>query len=288
MSITLENVPHPERPLRVATVQSPVVAGDVDSNAERAAELIREASAGGARLVLFAEKFLSGYEPELISSDPVKHAVQPGDPRLEPIARACREGGAAAVVGTAFRTEEGELRISALVFGVDGEIVTRYDKQYLFTSESAYYRPGHAGCSIELDGWRLGLGICYDSGFAEHARAAALDGCHAYLVGALFSPENGHHESRIWFPARAFDNGVYAVLANHVGSTGGWNTCGASAVWGPDGRLVAEAGADRREVLIADLDPEVLRAARLKETMVADLAAAGRPDAAGRGRHLLA
>ncbi|MEU3572370.1 carbon-nitrogen hydrolase family protein [Kitasatospora sp. NPDC036755] len=262
---------YPERPLRIATVQARAVAGDIPANAEQAAGLIREAARGGARLVLFAEKFLSGYEPELISSDPVTYAVRPGDPRLAPIAEACRGTGTAAIVGAAVH-DGPDLRISALVFGPDGGFVTRYDKQHLFRTERDYYRPGTAGCTLELDGWRLGLGICYDSGFPEHARAAALDGCHAYLVGALFSKGNGHHESRTWFPARALDNTLYTVLANHIGRTGSWDTCGGSAVWGPDGRLIAEASEDRRELVVHDLDPAVLRATRESETLLADLA----------------
>ncbi|MGW2252420.1 carbon-nitrogen hydrolase family protein [Kitasatospora sp. NPDC001660] len=289
----IQEVPHesaaharyPERPLRIATVQAQAVAGDIPANAATAAELIREAAASGARLVLFAEKFLAGYEPDLISSDPLKCAVQPGDPRLAPIAEACRETGTAAVVGAAAQ-DGSDLRVSALVFGPDGAVVTRYDKQHLFKSERGYYRPGTVGCSLELDGWRLGLGICYDSGFPEHARAAALDGCHAYLVGALFSVGHGHHESRTWFPARALDNTLYTVLANHIGTTGGWHTCGGSAVWGPDGHLIAEAGEDRREIVLADLDPAVLRTTRETETLLADLAA--NPTPVPRAEHTLA
>ncbi|MFJ2806369.1 carbon-nitrogen hydrolase family protein [Kitasatospora sp. NPDC087271] len=278
---------HPERPLRIATVQAQAVAGDIPANAAQAAELIREAAAAGARLVLFAEKFLSGYEPELIRTDPLKYAVQPGDPRLAPIAEACRGTGTAAIVGAAAQVGD-ELRVSAFVLGPDGGLVTRYDKQHLFKTERDYYRPGAAGCTLELDGWRLGLGVCYDSGFPEHARAAALDGCHAYLVGALFSVGHGHHESRTWFPARALDNTLYTVLANHIGHTGGWHTCGGSAVWAPDGRLLAEAGEDRRELVVVDLDPAVLRAARETETMLADLAVAGARPAAPRALFTLA
>ena len=277
---------YPTLPLRVAAAQAQAVPGDVPANAATVAALIREAAAAGARLVVFAEKFLSGYEPALIQADPVRHAVQPGDPRLAPIAQACRESGTAAVVGAAVQDESGALRVSALVFGPDGSLVTRYDKQYLFKAEREIYRPGTAGCTIELDGWRLGLGICYDSGFPEHARAAVLDGCHAYLVGALFSVGHGHHESRTWFPARALDNTVYALLANHIGQTGGWNTCGASAVWAPDGRLIAEAGQDERELVVVDLDPAVLAATRQSEPVLHDLRV--QPLTTHRAHHRLA
>ncbi|MGY0059438.1 nitrilase-related carbon-nitrogen hydrolase [Streptomyces sp. LZ34] len=63
---------------------------------------------------------------------------------------------------------------------------------------------------------------------------------------------------------------MYTLLANHVGTTGGWNTCGASAVWDPTGRLVAEAGPTEQELVVADLDPEHLLCAREAHTMLAD------------------
>ncbi|PKV87616.1 carbon-nitrogen hydrolase family protein [Streptomyces sp. TLI_146] len=260
----------PSRPLRIAAAQAPVAPGDIPANVVTVARLIGAAARGGARVVVFAEKFLTGYEPELIRAEPERCAVNGvGDPRLDPVVAACREGGVVAVVGAAVY-DGGELFVSALV--VDGGGVrARYDKQTLFRAEREVYRHGAAGLTLDVDEWRLGLGICYDSGFPEHARAAALDGCHAYVVGALFGVGGGYHESRIWFPARAFDNTVYAVLANHVGRTGEWETCGGSAVWGPDGRVVAEAGADGEEIVLADLDPAALHAAREAEPMLRDL-----------------
>ncbi|MER6138957.1 carbon-nitrogen hydrolase family protein [Streptomyces sparsogenes] len=272
----IDPAPWPSHPLRVAAAQACPAPGDVVANAATAAAMVREAAEAGARVVVFPEKFLTGYEPELIRADPERCAVQAGgDERLGPLLAACRDTGVVAVVGAAVH-DAGELYVSALVIDAlspePGGWTARYDKQMLFRSERDVYRPGSAGRSIEVDGWRLGLGICYDSGFPEHARAAALDGCHAYLVGALFSVGNGHHESRMWFPARAFDNTMYTVLANHVGTTGGWHTCGSSAVWDPTGRLVAEAGPTERELLVADLDPGHLRRAREAHTMLADLA----------------
>jgi predicted amidohydrolase len=246
------------------------VPGDVAANAAAAAAMVREAGDAGARVVLFPEKFLTGYEPGLIQADPERCAVRGGgDARLAPLLDACRDTGSVAVVGTAVH-DAGSLFVSALVLDGDGTWAARYDKQLLFRTEQDVYQPGRQGLSVDVDGWRLGIGVCYDSGFPEHARAAALDGCHAYLVGALFSVGHGHHESRVWFPARAHDNTMYAVLANLVGTTGGWDTCGSSAVWDPLGRLVAEAGPADAELLVADLDPEVLRACRERHPWQAD------------------
>lgn len=260
----------PAAPLRIAAAQMSSARGDVPANTAAVALRIREAAGQGARVVVFPEKILTGYEPELIASDPARHAVTETDPRLTPIAEACRDTGTAAVVGTAL-ADSGRLFISALVFGPDGRLLGRADKQHLFQTETATYTPGDSACTVDIDGWRLGLGICYDVGFPEHARAAALDGCHAYLVGALFSRDAGETQYRSWFPARAIDNTVYTVLANHVGPAGPWHAAGGSAVWHPDGRLAAQAPRDGDAVVCADLDPAELARIRAELTMLADL-----------------
>lgn len=267
-----DTAPLPCHPLRVATAQACPEPGDIAANTATAAAMVREAADhSGARVVVFPEKFLTGYEPDIIRADPKRCAVQAeGDERLDPLLAACRDTGTVAIVGTAVH-DSGELTVSALVLDSNGTWTARYDKQMLFRTERDIYRPGDHGLSLDVDGWRLGLGVCYDSGFPEHARAAALDGCHAYVVGALFSVGNGYYESRMWFPARAFDNTMYTVLSNHIGSTGGWATCGSSAVWDPTGRLVTEAGSDGRELLVADLDPDCLRRAREAHSALDDL-----------------
>ncbi len=270
----------PTRPLRIAAAQTASVKGDIAANVDQAAALIRRAADAGVRLVVFAELFLTGYELDLIASDPARYAVTLDDPRLAPLAAACRETGTAAVVGAATR-DGSELYISALLLAPSGEAVARYDKQHLFGAEAEAFRPGGAGCTLELDGWRLGLGICYDSGFPEHARTAALDGCHAYLVGALFSKGGGRRQATVWFPARALDNTVYTLLANHVGRTGDWETCGGSAIWRPDGELLAEAGPEETGLAIGDLDPDLLREVRVDLLMLSDIA--GRDAAVASG-----
>ncbi|CAE6717716.1 carbon-nitrogen hydrolase family protein [Paraburkholderia aspalathi] len=265
----------PQAPLRIAAAQAQPVSGDVTANIARTVELINIAADRGAKLVVFPEKFLSGYEPDLIAGDPAKYAFDEHDARLEPIREVCREREIAVIVGAAtrgIRNVDG-LHISSLVFNRAGELIESYHKQHLYSGETKIYQAGLQGCMLEIDGWRLALGVCYDSGFPEHARNAAVNGAHAYLVSALFSVKTGYHQSRIWFPARAFDNTLYVLLSNHVGTTGGWETCGASAIWGPYGDVVTEASRDREEVITALLDPTVLADVRERETMLADFKA---------------
>ncbi|MFM0525214.1 carbon-nitrogen hydrolase family protein [Paraburkholderia strydomiana] len=262
----------PRVPLQIAAAQAQPVCGDVTANIAKTVELTGHAADRGARLVVFPEKFLSGYEPGLIAGDPSEYAFGQSDSRLDPIREACRRHAIAAIVGAATRDADG-LHISSLVFDRRGEDVEPYHKQYLYKSEAEIYRAGTQGCMLELDGWRLALGVCYDSGFPEHARHAAVNGAHAYLVSGLFSVKSGYHQSRIWFPARAFDNTMYVLLSNHIGTTGGWDTCGASAIWSPYGDVIAEAGREREEVISALLDPAVLAEVRKRETALADFVA---------------
>jgi 5-aminopentanamidase len=264
----------PQVPLLIAAAQAQPVCGDVTANIAKTVELTALAARRGAKVVVFPEKFLSGYEPDLIASDPAKYAFDANDARLEPIRQACRQHEIAVIVGAATRGEGG-LHISSLVFGRSGEQLQPYHKQYLYSSETKIYRQGTQGRMLEIDGWRLALGVCYDSGFPEHARLAAVNGAHAYLVSALFSVKTGYHQSRIWLPARAFDNTLYTLLSNHIGTTGGWPTCGASAIWSPYGDVVAQASRDREEVITARLDPEVLAEVRERETVLADFTARG-------------
>ncbi|PQV54377.1 carbon-nitrogen hydrolase family protein [Paraburkholderia sp. BL21I4N1] len=259
----------PQKSLRIAAAQAQPVSGDVAANIARTVELTGLAADRGAKLVVFPEKFLSGYEPDLIAGDPAKYAFEAHDARLDPIREVCRRREIAVIVGAATRNA-GALNISSLIFNRRGVQIEPYHKQYLYSSEASIYQPGTQGCMLELDGWRLALGVCYDSGFPEHARLAAVNGAHVYLVSALFSVKSGYHQSRIWFPARAFDNTMYVLLSNHVGTTGGWSTCGASAIWSPYGDVVAEAGRDRDEVITALLDPAVLADVRERETVLAD------------------
>lgn len=262
----------PPGPLTVAAGQAACRALDIPANLATAADLVRRAADVGAELLVLPELFLTGYELPGITADPAGYALNPGDSRWDPLAAVCAETRTAVVAGAPTRDHEsGRLHISALVLDRDGRFAARYDKQHATPNErKAGFSPGAAGCTVTLDGWRLGLGICWDSGYPEHARAAALDGCHAYLVGAMFSRGAGAHQRATVFPARALDNTSYVLLANHSGPSGPYQGCGGSAVWNPDGTLLADAGTADPGLAVARLDPQTLSRARTEDPVLVD------------------
>jgi predicted amidohydrolase len=257
----------PARPLTLAAGQAACAALDIAANVATAADLVRRAAGAGAALLVLPELFLTGYELPAIRSDPDRLTLARGDARLDPLSSACAEAGVAVVVGAPTRAPDSAgFHISVLVLGRDGRFAAQYDKQHATTRErAAGVLPGSTGCTLTVDGWRLGLGICADSGVPEHARAAALDGCHAYLVSALFDRGDGVHRRNTRMPARALDNTSYVVLADHIGPTGPYVATGHSAAWNPDGPPLADAGTADPGLALARLDPAVLARARIED-----------------------
>src|SRR4030095_841530 len=102
---------------------------------------------------------------------------------------------------------------AAVVVDRSGAAVAAYDKQHLWgPDEGALFTPGRAGATLVVDGWRLGLGVCYDGCFPEHGRAAAGDGAHGYLCPSGFLVGSAHRRD-LYYAARALDNTMYVVFA---------------------------------------------------------------------------
>jgi len=219
-------------PLVIAVAQPMCTPCDVAANALTHASTVREA---GARVVVFPELSLTGYELDA-------PALGVDDPRLGPLVEACAEVGSLALVGAPVEGDAGRAHIAMLA--VDGTGVTvAYRKVWLGGTEPDRFAPGDAPAVLEVDGWRLGLAICKDTGIPQHASDTAALGIDAYVAGVLESEEDaavpGDRARRV-----AADHGVWVAIASFAGSTGGGydRAAGGSGIWGPDGVAVALAG----------------------------------------------
>jgi predicted amidohydrolase len=222
------------------------------------------------------ELFLPAYHPPTLAADPEHTHVLAdaagaiADSRLDPVRDVAAGRGVVAIVGAAVTHEDGRRTCSSVVVDASGTVLAAYDKQQLWgPDENALFTPGSTGASLTLDGWQIGLGICYDGCFPEHGRAAAAAGAHAYALpsGYLVGSE---HRRDLYYAARALDNGMYVIFANSVGGEGDWRFNGGAAIYEPEGRPLVR-GDDRGEaVLVADLDPAVIQATRTAHSMLAD------------------
>jgi predicted amidohydrolase len=205
-------------PLTIAVAQpAPTV--------EAHAAAIREA---GARLVVFPELSITGYELD---------ADAPED--LSAIVDACAETGSIALVGAPVDGSIAMLKVD----GSGAAVV--YRKSFLGGDELTRFTPGPGATTIDVDGWRVGLGICKDTGVQQHIdETVALDP-DLYVAGLVHHDhELAEQEARARRIAHACE--AYVAFASFAGPTGGGfeRTAAESAIYSADGTALARAGED--------------------------------------------
>lgn len=224
-------------PLTIAVAQPPVVSHDLATNVATHAAVV---GAAGTRLVVFPEMSLTGYE--LGAS-----TVDISDPRLAPLVEACASAGAVALVGAPVEGPH------IAMLAVDGTGATvAYRKVNVGGAEPARFRPGPGPVAFEVDGWRLGLAICRDTGVPRHAADTAALGIDAYVAGVCEDQPDvlerrAHHT--------ATTHGVWVAVASFAGPTGGGyaETAGRSSIRTPTGEVVAQASAAPGDLVRATL-----------------------------------
>jgi len=216
-------------PLVVAVAQPVCVAFDVAANADTHAATVRSAA---ARVVVFPELSLTGYELDA-------PAITLDDPRLTPIVEACAQTGTMALVGAPLQGEAGRSHIATLAIDGSG-IRVAYRKVWLDSTEDRF-SPGEPAV-LTVDGWRLGLAICRDTGIPQHDADLAALGIDGYLAGTVMFPEEAEIQD-----ARAVriatEHQVYVAIASFAGATGSGytRTAGRSGIWTPAAAVLAQA-----------------------------------------------
>ncbi|MBM2622489.1 carbon-nitrogen hydrolase family protein [Actinoplanes sp. LDG1-06] len=232
------------RSLVIAVAQPPVHPLDIAANATRHAATVR---AAGARLVVFPELSLTGYDVDA-------PLIAPDDPRLQPLIDSCAATDTIALAGAAIAGPH----IATLLVDGDGARVV-YRKVHPHGASEARFQPGPGPEVIEVDGWRLGLAICRDTGVEEHWAATAALGIDAYVAGVVDRPAD---EAVVAERARKISTtyGVWTAIASCAGATGPdyTETAGRSGIWAPDGTVAARAGSAVGEIARATLFAERL------------------------------
>ena len=166
------------------------------------------------------------------------------------------------MVGASLRQPDGSRSLSLLGFSPGGEVRDLYAKQHLWHEERDIFTAGSNGASLLLHGWNLGLGVCYDGCFPEHARAATDAGALAYVCPSAYVVGSEHRRD-LYYAARAIDNGVYVVVAGLVERCGDLEFSGGTAVYDPQGRPL-ERLMPGEGLMTANLDlAEITEARRL-------------------------
>ena len=111
--------------------------------------------------------------------------------------------------------------------------------------------------------------VCYDLRFPEAFRASVRKGADLFPVIASWPRARIAHWTAL-LRARAIENQAIVVGVNRCGADPKLDYPGKSAIFGPDGAVLAEAG-ETEGILAAEAEPAVVSAYRKELPFLGDL-----------------
>ncbi|HTM09446.1 MAG TPA: carbon-nitrogen hydrolase [Verrucomicrobiae bacterium] len=252
------------------------VGADIKLNLAKAEERIAAAAKKGADVVCLQELFRSRYFPQIEDAENFKLAEPIPGPSTDALGRLAKKKRVVVVASLFEERSAGIYHNTAVVIGSDGGIIGKYRKMHIPDDpgfyEKFYFTPGDLGfLSFGTEAGKLGVLICWDQWFPEAARLTALAGAEILFyptaIGWLPTEprEVADAQRAAWQLVQrghAVTNGVYVAVANRVGREEKLKFWGSSFVAAPSGEIVAEAGTEREEILIARCDLDKIAEAR--------------------------
>jgi predicted amidohydrolase len=225
---------------------------EADTALEEAVEAAAEAGQD-ADLVVLPEATYPGY------------VLHEAGPYLDP---GWFERGSAAFAGVALgtktwvavglvRADDDAVLNSAVLLDPEGRVTSISDKVFLWHFDTGWFRPGRPGDVVSLPSGKAGMFVCADARMVEVPRRLAVEGARLLLdpTALVLSPAGTNAQIEYMLEARAWENGAYLAVANKSGVEAGIaRYAGRSAIFGPAGERLAEAGQDVAEIVRADVD----------------------------------
>ena len=249
--------------MKVAAIQHDIVWEDAEATRRHVEPLIAQAAVQGARLIALTEMFATGF-----SMRPERIAEEPGGPNEQFLVEQAREHGAWLVASIAQHGPRGRPSNVAVLAAPDGT-THRYDKIHPFSyaGEHEKYDAGTEALTVDIEGLRASIFVCYDLRFADEFWALAHD-TDLYVVVANW-PEPRREHWRTLLRARAIENQAYVLGVNRVGNAKQTPHVGDSAIIDPMGRTLAEASLGEA-VLVADVAASTVADVRTQFPFLAD------------------
>ena len=245
-----------------------------DVNLAKSIESIRKASAMGAQLVALQELHAGLYFCQCEDPAYFDQAEAIPGPTTDIFSDVAKEFGVVLVTSLFERRAPGLYHNTAVVFDSDGSIAGKHRKMHIPDDpafyEKFYFTPGDTDfLPIDTSLGRLGVLVCWDQWYPEAARLMALAGAEILIYPTAIGWEpNDDNDEKIrqkeaWITiqrSHAVANGIPVLSVNRAGFEpdpaglgGGIDFWGGSFVAGPQGELLAQAGASE-ELLIVEID----------------------------------
>ncbi|XP_023296062.2 omega-amidase NIT2 [Lucilia cuprina] len=157
------------------------------------------------------------------------------------------------------------------IWSPEGKLLAKHRKMHLFDidvkggirfKESETLSPGQEFTIIEVDGHKIGIGICYDIRFEEMAKIYRKAGCEMLIYPAAFNMTTGPLHWELLQRSRANDNQLYVVTTSPArDETAEYVAYGHSMVIDPWAKVLKSAK-EGEETVIADIDFSVVEKVR--------------------------
>jgi predicted amidohydrolase len=276
--------------IRIASAQFEHHNGDKKYNLFVIEKLAAEAAAKGAQAIAFHECSISGYTfARHLSTEQLLDLAEfvPGGESINQLIRIATKYNIAILAGLFEKDKEGNIYKPYVCVDSTG-LIASHRKLHPFIHGALL--PGNQYTVFELLGWKCGILICYDNNVVENVRATALLGAdiifmpHVTMCTPSTRPGAGFVDPELWFnresdptslrlefdgmkgrawlmkwlPARAYDNGVYAVFSNAIGMDDDQLKNGCSMIIDPFGDILEECRTLGDDFVIATFNPEKL------------------------------
>jgi len=253
--------------MRVAALQSDIVWEDREANFAHLRPWIAQAAATGARLLALPETYSVGF------SMATERIAEPWEgPSVAFLHGEAQRHGiwlAGSLPELPQGAKAGDKPANTMVLAAPDGTLHRYRKIHPFTfaGEHESYAAGDTHVTVDIEGLRTTLFICYDLRFANEFWVTAPQ-TDAYLVIANWPEARRHHWQQL-LVARAIENQAYVIGVNRVGMGNKLSYAGDSRIVDPKGELLA-AAARKETLLLADLDAEEVATVRRELPFLAD------------------
>ena len=264
--------------VNVALAQIKTRLGAVDANLEKHLAVIKEASAGGADLLVFPELSLTGYVlQDLVPT--VACRPRGDDPVFKPLLAASQSLDI--VVGFVEEDVRNRFYISAAYLS-HGEVLHVHRKVYLPTyglfDEGRFFAWGEHVAAFDTRFGRVGMLICEDFWHASPPYLLWLDGADLFLFSSA-SPARGLGPNPVLASTEWVDdiNRAYASLftafvahTNKVGFEDGLHFAGGAVAYNPEGELLGHGPYHEEALTIVEMDMNQLHRTRARLPLLRD------------------
>jgi len=252
--------------VNIALIQT-TSSSDKELNTSLTFEKIREAAGNGAQIICTQELYQSLYFCQHHNEEFFDLAESIPGPTTDKTAELAKELGVVIVSSLFEKRMAGVYHNTATVHDADGSFLGIYRKMHIPEDpgfhEKYYFTPGDTGFKVfDTQFGKVGVLICWDQWFPEAARLTAMKGAEIIFyptaIGVL--PNEDAEVKKEFMEAwetmhrcHAVANGCYVAAVNRVGTESGITFWGDSVVYGPFGKVLAQAD-DKECILYAECD----------------------------------